>query len=202
MRFGELHSKLSYQSLLLGGVTLLTSSVLVLANYLTEKDIQASEKRDLTQSLTQVLPIRYENDLLQDILVISRPEGSQLVVYRARQNGQIEAVVFQVSERGYSGPILLTLGISRQGELLGVRVVKHSETPGLGDKIEVTKSDWILGFNGKSLENLSVTQWQVKKDGGVFDQFTGATITPRAVVRAVKRGLELFATYRNKLLEK
>ena len=202
MILGELTSKLSYQSLLLGSVTLLTSSLLVLANYLTATEIRAAEQQDLVHSLTQVLPIQYENNLLKDTLVLPNVEGHDLVVYRARQNKQVVAVIFQVSERGYSGPILLTLGISKQGELLGVRVVKHTETPGLGDKIEAEKSDWMLGFNGKSLDNLSPAQWRVKKDGGSFDQFTGATITPRAVVRAVKRGLDIFATYRNTLLEK
>jgi electron transport complex protein RnfG len=91
--------------------------------------------------------------------------------------------------------------VDRQGTLLGVRVISHSETPGLGDKIETAKSDWILGFSGRSLNDPPPEQWEVKKDGGVFDQFTGATITPRSLIRAVKGGLEFFTNYRAVLLD-
>ena len=85
--------------------------------------------------------------------------------------------------------------------MLGVRVISHTETPGLGDKIEVTKSTWILSFNGPSLQNLSIEEWAVKKDGGTFDQFSGATITPRAVVNAVYRGLQFFKKHQAELLD-
>jgi electron transport complex protein RnfG len=105
----------------------------------------------------------------------------------------VEAVVFQTVGRGYAGPIVCIMGVSRDGQLLGVRVLSHKETPGLGDKIEPARSQWIYEFEGKSLGSPAADKWAVKKDGGVFDQFAGATITPRGVVRAVKGGLELFA---------
>jgi electron transport complex protein RnfG len=93
------------------------------------------------------------------------------------------------------------MGVDTQGRLLGARVVKHAETPGLGDKIEPAKSKWILDFDGKSLNDPPAEKWAVKKDGGVFDQFAGATITPRAVVKAVKSGLEFFAAHREEILQ-
>ena len=92
------------------------------------------------------------------------------------------------------------MGIDKNGEILGVRVIAHIETPGLGDKIEISKSQWVLSFNGKSLNNLTVEEWAVKKDGGVFDQFSGATITPRKVVQAIRRGLTFFQDHQAELL--
>jgi len=110
------------------------------------------------------------------------------------------ATAFQVTAMGYSGEISIMMGIASDGEILGVRVISHAETPGLGDKIEAAKGDWILGFNGLSLANRTQSQWAVKKDGGEFDQFSGATITPRAVVRAVHNGLEYFNAHRQEIL--
>jgi electron transport complex protein RnfG len=112
----------------------------------------------------------------------------------------VEAVVFQVTGYGYAGRILCMMGVDREGRILGVRVLKHAETPGLGDKIEPAKADWIHRFEGKSLGNPPPEQFAVKKDGGVFDQFAGATITPRAVVKAVKGGLEFFTREKSVLL--
>jgi electron transport complex protein RnfG len=192
MNLGALRGKLAYQTLLLGSVVLLTSGALALASRTTEADIQAAAARDLKQSLAQVLPGQYDNDLLKDTVMISAPDG-EVTVYRARRAGQVEAVVFQTVGRGYAGPIVCIMGVSRDGQLLGVRVLSHKETPGLGDKIEPARSHWIYEFEGKSLGTPAADKWAVKKDGGVFDQFAGATITPRGVVRAVKGGLELFA---------
>ncbi|MBF0256289.1 MAG: RnfABCDGE type electron transport complex subunit G, partial [Gammaproteobacteria bacterium] len=111
-------------------------------------------------------------------------------VYRARLRGEPVAVVLgPVVTEGYSGTINLLVAVNRDGSLAGVRVISHKETPGLGDKMEEEKSDWVLGFNGKSLSHPAEALWKVKRDGGVFDQFTGATITPRAVVKAVKQTL-------------
>jgi electron transport complex protein RnfG len=199
MNLDALRAQLSYQTLLLGSVVLLTSGALALASRTTAADIQAAAARDLQQSLAQVLPGQYDNDLLQDTILIAAPDGDT-TVYRARRAGRVEAVVFQVEGRGYAGPIVCVMGVSRGGQLLGVRVLKHKETPGLGDKIEPAKDKWIHAFAGKSLGEPAADQWAVKKDGGVFDQFAGATITPRAVVRAVKGGLELFARERPRML--
>jgi electron transport complex protein RnfG len=111
-------------------------------------------------------------------------------VYRARKQNQPVATIFQVTAPdGYSGNIRLLVGVNSDQSLAGVRVLAHKETPGLGDKIEIEKADWIKQFTGKSLINPSESQWAVKKDGGEFDQFSGATITPRAVVNQTKRVL-------------
>jgi electron transport complex protein RnfG len=201
VNLGELRARLSYQTVLLGSVALLTSGALAVASYTTDDDIQAAAMRDLKQSLAQVLPGQYDNDLLQDTVMVAAPDG-QVTVYRARRAGKVEAVVFQTVGHGYAGTIVCIMGVSREGELLGVRVLKHKETPGLGDKIEPAKSRWIFAFDGKSLGAPPADKWAVKKDGGVFDQFSGATITPRGVVRAVKNGLELFYRERPRMLGK
>ncbi len=199
MNLAALRAQLSYQTLLLGSVVLLTSGALAVASRATDADIQAAAARDLQASLAQVLPGQYENDLLKDTVLIGAPDGA-VTVYRARRAGKVEAVVFQTAARGYAGPVVCIMGVARDGQLLGVRVLKHTETPGLGDKIEPAKDPWIHAFEGKSLGAPPADKWAVKKDGGVFDQFAGATITPRAVVRAVKGGLELFAREKPRML--
>lgn len=120
--------------------------------------------------------------------------------FRARRDGEVVAVAIPVvTHRGYSGDIRLLVGIRPNGELTGVRVLEQKETPGLGDKIKAHKTDWIEGFAGRGLGDPPPDDWAVKKDGGVFDQFTGATVTPRAVVAAVKRALE-YAENHHRLL--
>lgn len=200
MNFEQLRGKLFYQGALLGGVALITTAALALADRATSADIAAAQARDMQQSLTQVLPGEYDNDLLKDTLVLAGPNG-EVTVYRARRAGKVEAVVFKVSGSGYAGPIDCMMGIDRNGHITGVRVIKHKETPGLGDKIEPAKSRWIYEFDDKSLGDPPAEKWAVKKDGGVFDQFAGATITPRGVVKAVKGGLDFFDKHRSQLLD-
>ena len=129
MNLEQLRGKLSYQGLLLGGVALLTTGVLVLASQATEADIRAAETRDLKQSLAIVLPGQYDNDITKDTLVLPGPEGD-VTVYRARHGDKVDAVVYRVIGHGYVGPIVCVMGVSREGKILGVRVLKHSETPG------------------------------------------------------------------------
>jgi electron transport complex protein RnfG len=200
MKLDQLRGKLFYQGLLLGAVALLTSAALALASHITEADIKAAEATDLKQSLTQVLPGTYDNDLLKDTLTLPGKEGDVLV-YRARHAGKVEAVVYRMIGHGYAGALVCVMGVSREGKILGVRVIKHAETPGLGDKIEPAKSNWIHSFEGKWLGEPVAEKWGVKKDGGVFDQFAGATITPRGVVKAVKGGLEFFEANKSALLD-
>jgi H+/Na+-translocating ferredoxin:NAD+ oxidoreductase subunit G len=200
MNLEQLRSKLSYQGILLGAAALVTSGALALASRITDSEIQAAQAADLKQSLTQVLPGQYDNDLLKDTVQLPGPDGD-LTVYRARREGKVDAVVFQVQSRGYAGPVICMMGVDRDGHILGVRVLKHSETPGLGDKVETAKSDWIHAFEHKFLGDPPADKWAVKKDGGVFDQFSGATITPRAVVKAVKGGLDFFAREKPLLLD-
>ena len=200
MKLEELRSKLFYQGLLLGGAALLTSAALAFASRATEADIRAAEAADLKASLAQVLPGEYDNDLLNDTVAVSGNRG-EVLVYRARRAGRVEAVVYRVVGNGYAGDIVCVMGVSSNGKVLGVRVIKHKETPGLGDKIEPAKGDWIHAFAGKWLGEPGADKWAVKKDGGVFDQFAGATITPRGVVNAVKGGLEFFDANKPQLLD-
>lgn len=202
MNLAEVRNTVGYQAGLLGVVALLASAALAVANHYTHAPIAAAEAADLQASLSQVLPAGFsDNDLLNDTVTLSDAQGAPLTIYRARKGGAVEGVIYQVSGKGYAGPIGIVMGVDRNGTILGVRVTKHSETPGLGDKIETAKSDWVLGFNGKSLDQPAPQRWAVKKDGGEFDQFTGATITPRAVVKAVKQGLEFFSAHRTELVE-
>ena len=194
--------KLAYQPVSLGIVAMLSGLALVVANTATQPGIAAAEQRDLQSSLEQVLPSGFaSNDLVRDTILVSGGDGPPRTVYRARTAaGAICGTVFQVSGRGYAGDINILIGLDRDGRLLGARVIKHQETPGLGDKIESAKSRWIDDFAGKSLASPPPAQWAVKKDGGVFDQFAGATITPRAVVKAVRQGLEFYAAHRAEIL--
>lgn len=194
----------AYHAMLLGGMATLASTVLVIGDLETRDTIALRQAEDLKASLSQVLPEAiHDNDLLSDVLTLP-PEQSgtkALKVYRAHLDNQISAVAYEVSSNGYAGPINCIIGVAASGEILGVRVLAHAETPGLGDKIEIARDDWITSFNGRSLANTNSQQWHVKKDGGDFDQFTGATITPRAVVKAVHEGLALFDANRATLLK-
>ncbi len=202
----ELKTRITYQSLLLAGFALLASALLGMADYVTRDVIKLRQEEDLRASLAQVIPDRlYDNNLLEDKVIISSKDDNvgsdETLVYLGRLDGKVNAVSFRlVAPGGYSGAINLIMGVDRDGNVLGVRVISHAETPGLGDKIEVSKSSWILKFEGQSLQNLTIEQWAVKKDGGVFDQFSGATITPRAIVKAVYQGLLLFKNHRSELL--
>lgn len=195
--------RIGYQAMLLGGMATLASSLLVLGDMETRGDIAQRQAEDLKASLRQVLPDDiHDNDLLSDVITlpVKTESGEQLKVYRAHLDGKISAVAYEISAIGYAGPVTSIMGVKSNGEVLGVRVLSHAETPGLGDKIEVARTDWILSFNGHSMENTTTAQWHVKKDGGEFDQFTGATITPRAVVKSVYDGLQEFNKYRSEIL--
>lgn len=161
----------------------------------TREKIADNERRVLLRNLYALLPAdELDNDFANDIKQLPPSEllGTDQVstVYRARLDGEAVAAIFNsIAPGGYNGKIHLLIGVYRDGSLAGVRAVKHQETPGLGDVIELQKSDWVLGFDGKGLDNPSREQWAVMRDGGVFEQFTGATITPRAIVGAVKNTL-------------
>lgn len=200
-----LRQRLDYQTYLLAAAGLLASLLLGFADLATRGSIERRQAEDMLATLEQVLPSRwYDNDLLHDAktIVDTGEHGlGETPVYLARKNGAVTAAAFKLSATGgYSGPITLMMGLSREGVVLGVRVIAHAETPGLGDKIERNKSDWILSFEGRSLENTVRERWRVKKDGGDFDQFAGATITPRAVVGGVQAGLKFFQRHRDELI--
>lgn len=198
---GKFRTSASYQAMLLGISTLIATTLLSFGDLATKDAIAMRIEEDLKASISQVVPQNlYDNDLLQGALTAKDRSGTNMTVYRAQLNGEITAVIFEVRENGYSGVIRSIMAVTPDGTTLGVRVLAHTETPGLGDKIEVAKNDWVLGFNGRSLDDPGRSAWAVKKDGGEFDQFTGATITPRAVVKSIKAGLEFFEREREMLL--
>jgi electron transport complex protein RnfG len=195
-------------SLLLALFALITALVLASTDRITEERIAESERLAAQKALFEIVPLaRHNNDLLVDLQPI--PEQYWLAlgldnggdVHIARLNDQpVAAIVPSITTDGYSGDIAMIVGINFDGTVAGVRVVDHKETPGLGDKIELRKSDWILSFNGKSLNNPELSKWNVKKDRGDFDQFTGATITPKAVIHQIAKTLEYFEKDRERLL--
>jgi Na+-translocating ferredoxin:NAD+ oxidoreductase subunit G len=202
----RLRPKLEFQTGILAGFALLASVLLGVTNCSTEGTIQRRLDEDLKKSLEEVVPAAlHDNDMLQETLTIPSADfnigANETTVYLAKKSGKVTAVCFKfIAPDGYSGAINMIMGVDRDGNMLGVRVLSHKETPGLGDKIEVAKSDWILNFVGRSLDNLTPAQWAVKKDGGVFDQFAGATITPRKSVQTIHRGLQLFKAHQAQLI--
>jgi electron transport complex protein RnfG len=193
--------RIGYQAMLLGGFSTLATALLVAGNLATRDAIHERQMEDLRNSLSQVIPSdQYDNNLLENPLQLHGPQGEPLTVYRGTEGMLISALAWEISGQGYAGEIRLILGLDTDGSILGVRVLSHAETPGLGDKIEAAKNDWILAFDGLSLGQPAADQWKVVKDGGRFDQFSGATITPRAVVQAIKGGLDFFQEHRTVLL--
>ncbi|MFT4517896.1 MAG: electron transport complex protein RnfG [Halioglobus sp.] len=175
-----------------------TTTLLIAGTYQATKE-QITEQKRLAEekALLQIIPRdRHDNSMLDDTIAVGpATQGLGLSeekrVYVARSQGEVVAVIIPaVAPDGYTGEIELIVGVNADGSIAGVRALGHRETPGLGDKVDIKKSDWILSFNGRSLENPAVKGWAVKKDKGEFDQFTGATITPRAVVAATLRALQ------------
>lgn len=201
--FGRNRKSPLYLSMLLGLFALVGAVLLATSHQATSQAIAQRLKEDLLGSLAMVIPEKlYDNDLVRDSYGFKLKSGDERIIYPAAKKGRLSALAYQVTGQGYGGSILVLIGIDSKGQVLGVRVLQHAETPGLGDKIEVARSKWVLGFNGLSLGNPPAEKWAVKKDGGRFDQFSGATITPRAVVLAVRKGLEFFEHNRLKLLNR
>jgi len=192
-------------ALALGLVAMIGTALLAGVNQLTRERIEAQERRSVLEQLEQLVGAeRYDNAMHEDQIslqgVAGFATGQEITVYRARMAGEPVAVIMKLTtDEGYNGRIGLLVAVNADGSVSGVRVTSHKETPGLGDGIELPKSDWILGFNGRSLLHPAPAGWAVKRDGGVFDQFTGATITPRAVVDAVRNCLEYFSAHRDAL---
>lgn len=189
---------------LLGGFAMLAIFLLALTYEATREQIGVQEKRLLEDQLHQLLvPGSYDNDPTADVLEIpGKDKNDHLTVYRARLRGEpVAALIRTIAPDGYSGSIQLLVGIRHDGTLLGVRALSHRETPGLGDEIDLRRSDWILGFNNRSLYNPQPDGWAVKKDGGEFDTFTGATITPRAVVREIRDTLLYYRDHQASLFQ-
>ncbi|MFA5983766.1 MAG: electron transport complex subunit RsxG [Methylococcaceae bacterium] len=190
---------------MLGLFALIGIGLVSLFFYATDHRISQNQHKELLLSLKTVLAdTEYDNDPTEDIMQVNDIRlgtSDAVTLYRARIDGKIVAtVIAATAPDGYNGNIKLLIAILADGQLAGVRVVAHKETPGLGDDIEASRSHWILSFNGKSLGQPAEKQWAVKRDGGDFDQFTGATITPRAVVKAVKNSLHYFAENKSLIL--
>lgn len=172
---------------------------LVTLVYHASKDkIAENEYLALLHSLQEVLSQNsYDNDLVNDVLQLQT-----YTIYRARKAGKpVAAIIKTTTTHGYNGDIHLLIAITINGRITGVRALNHRETPGLGDKIELKKSDWILSFVQKSLSDNDLSLWAVKRDGGLFDQFTGATITPRAIVNEVKKTALFFQRNQQTIFE-
>ena len=199
-------SAISRNSLALALFATITTAVIA-ATYLGTRDTIAINIRNAeVRSLNEIIDkARYDNDLLNDTVAVNDSELLGLrtakPAYIARKHGSAIAVILPATARdGYSGDIDMIIGINADGTLAGVRDTNQKETPGLGDLIARKKSNWIEQFVGKSLSNPGDAQWKVKKDGGDFDQLTGATITPRAVVAAIYRSQQYFVAHRAELL--
>ncbi|WPP45688.1 electron transport complex subunit RsxG [Pseudomonas sp. AN-1] len=200
----EMPRSMLRNALILGLFAVATVGVVAVTQQGTASRIAAAEREAQVRALAEILPQgSYDNHLLDNRLDLVDPllgSDRPLPAYLALKGGQPSAVILQaVAPDGYSGSIRLLVGIHADGRLAGVRVLAHKETPGLGDKIELAKSPWVLAFNGKSLADPGEAGWGVKKDQGVFDQFAGATITPRAVVKAVHHALQYFDGHKAEL---
>ena len=200
---------MGFNSVVLALFALVTSLILATTNELTYERIEQSEREAAQRALLEIIPLeRHDNDMLMDVQPVPEQYWATLGlkkggnIHIARDQGQpVAAIIPAVTPDGYSGAISMIIGINFNGSIAGVRVVEHRETPGLGDKVDLKKSDWILSFNGKSLVNPQASGWKVKKEGGEYDQFTGATITPRAVVSQVLKTLQYFEDDRERLLQ-
>lgn len=171
----------------------------------TRQRIERNQQSWIQQRLDALIaPESHDNDMLADrinvvapdILGIERP----VTIYRARmRDNPVAAVIYTTAPDGYQGPIDMLVAINVDGTLVGVQIVRHQETPGLGDQFENRRRDWLENFRGRSLNDPPQQRWSVRPDGGDFDAFTGATITPRAIVRATRRALEYYAARREQI---
>jgi len=206
----KVSSSISKNSVLLGIFALVTTALLAFTAELTKEPITKAEREAQQRALFEIVPrTRHNNDLLSDTIKVSESAWAGLGlksggdIYVARHTDETIAVIIPaIAPDGYSGDIRLIVGVNADGTIAGVRVIDHKETPGLGDKIELKKNPWIIGFDGLSAQSPTPSHWKVKKDGGDFDQFAGATITPRAVVNQVRRVLEFVDAHRDELFKK
>lgn len=193
---------------ILGLFALVSTGLIAITHLLTKDKIAAEVELSLIRKLSEIVePNNYNNDVYNSCILVHHPSNigstSYGKVYRMRyDNINYGLMMTLVSPDGYSGPIEIAMAIKTSGEIIGINILSHKETPGLGDKIERKKSHWLNQFNGLSLSGLNKKDWQVKKDGGHFDALTGATITPRAVITSVYKGLQFIQRSDNNLYER
>lgn len=190
-------------AIILGSFAMIGAGLVGMTYEGTKERIAANEREFLLRTLNEMVPAdAYDNDIFNDTIQVQSKEllGSKgpLTIYRARKNNEPVAAIISVdAPDGYNGTIKLLVAVDLGGQIGGVRVLSHKETPGLGDSIDTDHSNWINSFYGHSLNAPDEQGWRVKKDGGIFDQFTGATITPRAVVKAVHNALKYYDAHKN-----
>ncbi|MDG1066354.1 MAG: electron transport complex subunit RsxG [Luminiphilus sp.] len=199
---------ISRSALFLGIFAALAAALIAWTWNTTKADIERSVRAAEARQLLEIFPASTHNNSLIDDRFTLQPDTPLLELrrersgYTVRRNDDVVGVILPATARdGYSGDIELLVGVTADGTVAGARVVSHKETPGLGDGIDIRKSPWILNFEGRSLISPAQPDWGVKKDGGAFDQFTGATVTPRAVVAAIRRTLEYQTLHRAQLFE-
>jgi len=185
-------------ALTLAIIAAVLTAVLALVASFTRERIASNEQAWIRQRLDALVPpATHDNDLLTDSIAVTAPDllgSSQPVkIYRARRGGApVAAVLRPIAPDGYRGPIELLVAVGPDGRLIGVQVIRHQETPGLGDAFESRDIHWLDRFRGRSLTDPQPQRWTVRRDGGDFDAFTGATITPRAIIKAVRNALEYY----------
>ena len=181
-------------------------TLLVAATFqLTAERIEANEQAWLERSLEPALSgVFFEGSVTESKLEIRPPHdlpgNDTAIIYRVFADGAPVAALFAVTARdGYAGPIRILVGIGIDGAVTGVRIVEHRETPGLGDRIDQSRSDWVYQFDGRSLGDPVEARWGLDVDGGDFDQLTGASVTPRAVIKAIRDTLHYFDAHRDEI---
>lgn len=196
-------SKVLQSGVTLAAIAAICTTLVVVTWQVTEERIAANEQAFLEQSLGPAAAgIDYDSGLLDSKLVIPQPHAlpgpGDAIVYRVYKDGEPAAALFVVTARdGYSGPIRLLVGVRMDGAVGGIHILEHRETPGFGDGIESSRSDWSQQFGGRSLGNPALTGWAIRSDGGEFDQLTGASVTPRAVIKAIRQTLIYFDANRD-----
>ena len=186
------------------GIALVCILILGVVDSVTQEKIANNARRHELPMLGALMPLDFDNDLFSDVLEVIEPAyfGSDhtVSVYRARKNNEpVGVVISPVVAKGYSGLIKLGVGIAKDGSILSVQVIDHQETEGLGDGIDQNKSDWITQFNGRSLDNTPVDGWAITSEGGQIDQLSGATISSRTVINAVRKTLEFYGSSSDRL---
>ena len=202
----NLAQSITRNSILLAAFAVCTTLLIAGTYLLTKEDIALQKRMAEERALLEVVPRElHDNSMLDDTFAVGREAAGlnlqeEKRIYVARKGDEAVAVIIPATAPdGYTGAIDIVVGVNVDGSIAGVRTLSHRETPGLGDKVDLKKSDWVLGFDGRSLNNPTLAGWAVKKDRGVFDQFTGATITPRAVVAATLRALQFAEANRARL---
>ena len=189
---------------ILAGFALAAIGLVMTTQWFTQDRIDAQQRNELMRTLNELIPPHmHDNDLYADCTIVAAPDDlgrARQAVYRSRLGGTNNALaLITTAPDGYSGNIDMVVAVDTQGVVQGVRVLSHRETPGLGDKIELRRDDWILSFDGQQVRGSTDPRWNVRRDGGMFDAFTGATITPRAVVNAVERAVRFAAAQQTML---